>query len=619
MVSKIASDHEHPTEIIISSLREQQVNCCQLHCLEQLLNDNKDALALFLEEWLQLDKKQKELVVRFTIRLCSHWSPRTVRYVDRQRNRFAFEDPLLGRLCRRSYALIIGVGEATLARYANSVYTSGGRFIPPPHKSEGKEGNRQLNPDVRQEAIRFLVEMAMAVGEESPGRHSQRSEEKNHSPQGRHHTAERAIVFFPAMYSLRLLHHLYLEKSGHPVSWKTFSTIFQSEELSWLRIRSPRDDVCDVCLLYRRKMAELLRKEGTKITLDQLGGISSEFVKHRNLSIATRNVYRAECKTAQQGALKIQELLENNAQQGELTKLLKKYDAHYSFDFCQSLWLPQMSDTPGQFYFLSLRSINLFGIVDDGGIGTPIQTNLLYDQTTASKGSSEVVSMLYYFLIHCRQSSVASRRIFFHADNCVGQNKNNIVLQFFLWCIAIGICDHIELKFLLKGHTKFSPDGGFGMIKKHYRRTNAYAIEQVAEAIKKSTHETERNQAIILEKKNFGHWKSGLQKFFIHLKGISDFSVFVFDKTYSLGEVHVRKHEEDKFKKYKLLKPGLDPKQLLYDKNFLNLQKQLLPLNSPEMQAKKQWDLYEKVRPHVPIEYQDIICPQPSVDKKKQC
>ncbi len=275
-----------------------------------------------------------------------------------------------------------------------------------------------------------------------------------------------------------------------------------------------------------------------------------------------------------------------------------------------------MADTPGQFYFLSLRSINLFGIVDDGGNGSPLQTNMLYDQTTASKGSSEVVSMLYRFLTHIRSSSFASRRVYFHADNCVGQNKNSTMVHFFIWCIATGIVDHIELKFMLKGHTKFSPDGGFGLIKKRYRCANVYTIEQVAGEVKQSTRETERNDAIILKKEDFGNWKSMLEKFFTPLKGISTFSVFVFDSKYPLGEISVGKHEDDKFQVYNLLKSNLQPDKVLNDSAFINLQKQLDPLDQPQMQAKKQWDLYEKVRPYVPTEYQDIICPQPHIDKK---
>jgi hypothetical protein len=80
-----------------------------------------------------------------------------------------------------------------------------------------------------------------------------------------------------------------------------------------------------------------------------------------------------------------------------MKELLSQYEAHYSFDFGKTHWLPQLADTPSQFYDRGLRSINLFGIVDDGGTGNPIQTNFLYDQTTANKGSSEVVSMLYLF------------------------------------------------------------------------------------------------------------------------------------------------------------------------------------------------------------------------------
>jgi hypothetical protein len=82
------------------------------------------------------------------------------------------------------------------------------------------------------------------------------------------------------------------------------------------------------------------------------------------------------------------------------------------------------------------------------------------------------------------------------------------MIQFLIWCVAVGIVDQIELKFLLKGHTKFSPDGGFGTIKKQSRRADVYTIEQVASEIIASTHKTERNKAIILEKKDFGNWKS---------------------------------------------------------------------------------------------------------------
>ena len=609
-------------ETIISLLRNQEVACCKSQCLKRLLEKNEAALRVFLEEWFQLEKKQKEVVLRFTIRLCSRWSERTVRGSNRKLSRFRFEDPLLGPLCRKAFAMIIDIGEATLARHTASVHASGGRFLPSPHQNEGKTGHRRTDAHVRREIIRFFVEIASAVGEESSGRPRQRDEE-DPIQKTCEQTSDTPVVFLPAMYSLRLLHHLYNENIGrgnfppeYHVSWGTFGTIFHSEELSWLRIRSPRDDMCDVCLLYRRKMADVLRKEGSQAALDQLGGVSSDFVRHRDLAIATRNVYRAECKKAREGAKKIRKASENNSDDSTLQRLVGEYEAHDSFDFSQSLWLPHMADTPGQFYFLSLRTVNLFGIVDDGGTGSPVQINMLYEQTTAGKGSSEVVSMLYYFLTRVRERLCASKRVCFHADNCVGQHKNSTMIQFLAWCVATGMCDHLELKFLLKGHTKFSPDGGFGMMKKRYRRANASTIEHVADEVRKSTRETKRNEAIILGKEDFGNWRSALQRFFNPLKGVSTFCIFTFDKTYPMGEVHACKHEADTVEIHNVLQPEVRPEDLLSDSAFVNLHEQLAPLEQPQMQAKKQWDVYEKVRPYVPVEYQDIVCPQPKIDKK---
>jgi len=445
----------------IVSIKEKNLICCKQQCVKHLFEKKELSLRLFVEEWLQLDKKQKEAVVKFTIRNHSNWSTRTARSKNRTLNRFEFEDPILGKLCRKAFALIIGIGEATLARHVAAVHQSGGRFSPVLHQSIGFDAHHQLSLNIRRFVMDFFVEIASSVGEESSGRHSNRNEEENIARDYATEANDTTVIFLPSMYSLRFLYRLYTQKievkdysTKYLISWRSFRRVFHSKELSWLRIRSPRDDVCDECLLYRRKMAHLL-KEPEKNILEDLEGISSEFVRHRNLAIATRKVYKTECKRASDGAKKIQQYFDCSDINQEKVKVLRsKYEAHYSFDFSQSLCLPQLADTPGKFYFLSLRSINLFGIVDDGGTGNPIQTNMLYDQTTASKGSSEVVSMLYLFLVHKRHRFFASRKIYFHADNCAGQNKNSTMIQFFIWCVAVGIVDHIELKFLLKGHTK---------------------------------------------------------------------------------------------------------------------------------------------------------------------
>jgi len=615
--------------LAISALKEKKTECCSRKCIRRLLDEDQQCLRTFLEEWFQLDKPQKDVLLRFTIRMCSRWSEHTVRGSARQQSRFEFHDPLLGHFCRKAFAMLVGIGEATLARHTAFVHGSNGRFAPSVHKNTGQAGHHQIDVHARREVLKFLVEIASAVGEESPGRHCLRNEEEG--PIHPDNSNETPVVFLPAMYSLRCLHRLYKEriKRGNfppqcMVSWMTFCRIFHSKELSWLRIRSPRDDVCDICLLYRGKMAQLMRNQGTKATLEKLGAISSVFVQHRDLAMAARNVYRTECRKAQEGAARLRRALEDRTAPEVLQELLHQYEAHYSFDFAQNLWLPQLADTPSQFYFLGLRSINLFGIVDDGGEGTPRQANMLYDQATAGKGSSEVVSMLYRFLRDVRKPPFAARRLYFHADNCVGQNKNSTLIHFFLWCIATDVVDHVELKFMLKGHTKFSPDGGFGMIKKHYRRANVYTIEHVANVLRISTPETKRNEAIILGKDDFGDWKSAFRTYFTPLKGISSLAVFIFDKSYPLGEVRGRGYAageegEEKFHIFNLLHANLTPDEILRDPEFMNLPKRLGTLEQPQIPTKKQWDLYEKVRPYVPVEFQDIICPQPNVSKTSSC
>jgi len=66
-----------------------------------------------------------------------------------------------------------------------------------------------------------------------------------------------------------------------------------------------------------------------------------------------------------------------------------------------------------------------------------------------------------------------------NADNCVGQNKNNSVLQYMMWRVATGMNSFIELAFMVAGHTKFSPDYGFSIFKCLYRNADVNSVDDV--------------------------------------------------------------------------------------------------------------------------------------------
>ena len=66
-----------------------------------------------------------------------------------------------------------------------------------------------------------------------------------------------------------------------------------------------------------------------------------------------------------------------------------------------------------------------------------------------------------------------------HADNCIGQNKNNAFIQYLMWRVASGRHKSVQLSFMLAGHPKFAPDRHFGLIKKAYRRTRVDTIASI--------------------------------------------------------------------------------------------------------------------------------------------
>ena len=100
-----------------------------------------------------------------------------------------------------------------------------------------------------------------------------------------------------------------------------------------------------------------------------------------------------------------------------------------------------------------------------------------------SKGSNMVISLLHHFLL---KYGGGVNQIFLNADNCVGQNKNNSVLQYMMWRVATGMNSSIELAFMVAGHTKFSPDYGFGIFKRLYRNADVNSIEDVCNLISRS-------------------------------------------------------------------------------------------------------------------------------------
>ena len=165
-----------------------------------------------------------------------------------------------------------------------------------------------------------------------------------------------------------------------------------------------------------------------------------------------------------------------------------------------------------------------------------IQINYLIDEANATgKGANTVISLLHHFFEH---HAVGETSVHLHADNCTGQNKNRHVLAYLMWRVQTGRHKEITLSFLIVGHTKFSPDTCFGLIKQKYRKTFVGCVEDIASVVSKSS---EVNEAQLVGAQDgtsivpMFDWGSSTRK----VKGIKKFQHFRFTSDHP-GKVFAR-------------------------------------------------------------------------------
>ena len=135
---------------------------------------------------------------------------------------------------------------------------------------------------------------------------------------------------------------------------------------------------------------------------------------------------------------------------------MKVRTMHYSFDYAQNVSFPSNPQQPGPAYFKSVRKCGIFGVSCEP---LTFQVNYLIDEgDDPGKVANATVSMVHHFL---ESHGVGEQHLKLHADNCIGQNKNNVVMQYLMWRIMTSRNKTIEFSFMVRGHTKFAPDRFF--------------------------------------------------------------------------------------------------------------------------------------------------------------
>lgn len=281
-------------------------------------------------------------------------------------------------------------------------------------------------------------------------------------------------------------------------------------------------------------------------------------------------------------------------------------------DFSQNLTLPSVSSTPSQWYFLSLWSVDMFGIhLANSGV----QYNYLYEERTSGKGSNEVISLLHRFV-----KTVLAREGFtkltIYADNCTGQNKNNFVVKFLLALTHVGDLEEVNLKFFVKGHTKNAVDRGFGHVRKKVAREDIWTMEKLVEVVNAASTSS-ATVHVTPDMEVFKNYKQVLADAYTDIPGIRQYQIFSMKAT-NPGVVFCWEGPDDSPTELNLRRryDGI----LIDDTKVQTLlQFHLDILSPPKPNAEKIELMHTKVRPYVPAEFaDDVLYAAPTADLTKE-
>ena len=217
------------------------------------------------------------------------------------------------------------------------------------------------------------------------------------------------------------------------------------------------------------------------------------------------------------------------------------------------------------------------------------------------KGANTVISLLHHFLAH---HAVGEVELKLHADNCSGQNKNNTVLQYLQWRVLSGLHKSITMSFMLVGHTKFSPDWCFGLLKQKFRRTFTSSLLDLVEVVNASADVniaqlvgTENGEVIVPTY----DWSIFLGEHFCKLPQFKTYHHFQFSSALP-GVVLLKKFSDSESITFKIL---------------TNLEWAPSPESLPTiihpsgLSVPRQWYLYNQIREYCRPGTEDMVCPLP--------
>ncbi|XP_030833175.1 uncharacterized protein LOC115920747 [Strongylocentrotus purpuratus] len=406
------------------------------------------------------------------------------------------------RVCRETFMFLHSVGNTQLRNITKSYLQKG--VVPPSKASGGIKANKAaLCSDDINRVVTFITNFADTQGLVIPGRISG---VKSSDPRIRllPTNQTKASVWRSYETELASKNDQRVAKGLPPhrsAKQTTFLNVWR-RYCPFVITSRPKIDLCWQC----QKNNSAVYQSANLTEEDKLGRIQTQ-TEHLAHVAVERNLYR-DMVLDSQAAVK-------EGRDGE--------EMHYSFDYAQQMHFPTDPDQPGPMYFLCPRKCGLFGVTCDG---TNKQVNYLIDEgMTSSKGSNSVISYLHDYF---DQFGRGERVLQLHCDNCGGQNKNKLLMWYLAWRTLYGLHDEIGVHFMVSGHTKFSPDRAFGLVKHRYKRTFVSSLQDISDVVEESSvngHNIPRlvgleDGTVIVPSYD---WQSFLAPFFFPLAGIKKY------------------------------------------------------------------------------------------------
>ena len=376
------------------------------------------------------------------------------------------------------------------------------------------------------------------------------------------------------------------------LSYRQFCRLWQ-ELVPFVTTMKPSSDLCFIC---QENVAAILRS--SNMSEDEKSAQLKAAEEHLKCAKEERTAYNSKKKASKQAWNDIpsQSRTHGNPPCSLSTTML------YSFDHAQLVHVPSNPLQPGPAYFKTARKCEIFGICCEG---SQVQTNYLIDEAESiGKGSNSIVSYLHHYL---EAHGVGETDLQLQADNCVGQNKNNTMIQYLMWRCLSGKHTSCSIHFMIPGHTRFSPDQYFGLIKRKYRKTRVSSVAQLSKVVTDST-QTGRNCVQLAYDPSSGYrvscydWKCWLSLFFKAIPLITKYHHFHVSSK-NPGTVELKEFSNSSRVMVDILKAGAEVNQL-------EMPQRIPP---PGISLERQNYLFEQIRVFCEPEYADITCPEPSI------